>query len=68
MTEKEIRNTLDPIAAAIREAGLTPYDQLYGYAETGNEMYITRKDNARERIKTIDKNEIKRYLKMIPRY
>lgn len=50
MSEKEIREVFDPIANAICEAGLVPYDQLYGYVVTGNIMYITRRDNTRERI------------------
>lgn len=67
MTEKEISNAMEPIAKAIREAGFDPYAQLYGYVETGNIMYITRRDNARERITELSIEEIKRYLKLIRR-
>lgn len=67
MTEREIREMLDPIAESIREADLNPYDQLYGYAQTGNDMYITRRNGAREKIRNIDREIIKQYLQIIPR-
>lgn len=67
MTQKEIREVLDPIAEAIREAGLVPYDQIYGYVQTGNPMYITRRNDAREKILMIDKGVIQEYLKLIER-
>lgn len=67
MTQKEIREVLDPIAEAIREAGLVPYDQIYGYVQTGNPMYITRRNDAREKILKIDKGVIQEYLKLIDR-
>lgn len=67
MTQKEIREVLDPIAEAIREAGLVPYDQIYGYCQTGNPMYITRRNDAREKILKIDKGVIQEYLKLIDR-
>lgn len=67
MTEKEIKETVDPIARAIREAGLDPYDQLYGYLETGNLIYITRRNNAREQIAKLDKQVIRQYLNCLSR-
>ena len=67
MTQKEIREVLDPIAEAIREAGLVPYDRIYGYVQTGNPMYITRRNDAREKILKIDKGVIQEYLKLIDR-
>ena len=67
MTQKEIREVLDPIAEAIREAGLVPYDQIYGYVQTGNPMYITRRNDAREKILKIDKGVIQEYLKLSDR-
>ena len=67
MTEKEISNVMGQIVKAICDAGFNPYDQLYGYVETGNIMYITRRDNAREKIQALSKEEIKSYLKLIRR-
>lgn len=36
------------VEQSIREAGYVPYDQLYGNVQTGNSLYITRKNNARQ--------------------
>lgn len=47
---------------ALREAGFVPYDQLYGYVQTGNSLYITRKHNARQMVEHMDTDMICRYL------
>ena len=31
-----------------------PYEQIYGYVQTGNDTYITRHGNARDKIKLLD--------------
>lgn len=67
MTEKETNIIIGQIVKAIRDAGLNPYDQIYGYVESGSIMYITKRDNAREKIQTLSNEEIQSYLKMIRR-
>ena len=52
------------VERAIREAGYDPYDQLYGYVQTGNSLYITRKNNARQIIVKMDPYMIRRYLQV----
>lgn len=52
------------VEQAIREAGYVPYDQLYGYVQTGNSLYITRKNNARQIIVKMDPDMIRRYLQI----
>lgn len=47
---------------AIRDAGLVPYDQIFGYVMTGNSAYITRMDGARETVTGMDKELLQRYL------
>ncbi len=59
--DRELIRTLDEIAASIRKAGLEPYDQITGYLRTGNERYITRTGNAREKIQEIDRVSLKQY-------
>ena len=54
MDEQMIR-LLHRIADAIRKAGFDPYEQITGYVRTGNELYITRTDDARELIKQVDR-------------
>lgn len=50
------------IENALRESGYDPYTQIYGYLKTGNDSYITRKDNARLLISQLDKDLIAEYL------
>ena len=52
------------VERAIREAGCIPYDQLYGYVQTGNSLYITRKHNARQIVEQMDSGMIRRYLNL----
>lgn len=54
---------MEAICAAIRKAGLEPYDQLYGYITRGKEEYITRTDNARARIKSLNWNMVMELLR-----
>ena len=52
------------VEQSIRDAGFIPYDQLYGYVMTGNDLYITRKNNARQIISKMDSEKIRRYLEL----
>ena len=68
MTEQWNRPFLERIEQNIcllRDKGYDPYAQLYGYLKTGDDIYITRKGNARELVKTLDKDELRRYLYQI---
>ena len=57
------RETLILIADAIRQTGNDPHDQLYGYISTGDVTYITRRNNARALIQTVDKKDVKQFVK-----
>lgn len=59
-TTKEI---LNHIADSIRETGNDPHDQLLGYITTGDVTYITRRNNARALIQTVDKKDVKQFVK-----
>ena len=61
--EKNENTLMERIVAAIREAGYVPYDQLTAFLKTGDDRYITRRDNARALIHTLDQQELKEYLK-----
>lgn len=62
MLDENVLSILNDIADAIKEAGLDPYEQLYGYATTGNELYITRHRGARDYILKINVIVIVEYL------
>ena len=60
--ETEFEKIMEHIVASIRSAGYEPYDQLYGYLKTGDETYITRTGDARNLIKTIETEWLRRYI------
>ena len=62
MEDKKFISTMESIVSSIEQAGMDPYEQLYGYLTTGKEIYITRNGNARELIRTLDKDDISRYI------
>ena len=58
----KFEETIEYIVAVLKEAGYDSYKQLYAYASTGNEAYITRKGNAREIATKLDRNQIAEYI------
>lgn len=63
--KKTVQQELQEIIAALEQAGLNPYPQLSGYLRTGNDAYITRIWNARERIKQLDPALIRQYIRTL---
>ena len=59
--------TLEYIAESIRETGNDPHDQLLGYITTGDVTYITRRNNARALIQTVDQKDVKQFIKELKR-
>ncbi|MBQ7000180.1 MAG: IreB family regulatory phosphoprotein [Oscillospiraceae bacterium] len=62
MLDENVLSILNDIADSIKETGLDPYEQLYGYATTGNELYITRHRGARDLILKMNVFDIVEYL------
>lgn len=62
MLDENVLSILNDIAEAIKEAGLDPYEQLYGYVTTGNELYITRRGDARKLIQKLDSIDIAHFI------
>ena len=63
----DITETRYLIADSIRETGNDPHDQLYGYISTGDVTYFTRHNNARALIQTVDKKDVKQFIKELKR-
>jgi len=59
----EEKQILDEIIAALQSKGYDPYGQIYGYVKTGNDLYITSKDDARNKIKKVSDAALEQYLK-----
>ena len=62
MTDKEFEKAMDIIATAISDAGYNVREQLTGFLLTGDPTYITRRNDARTLIKSIDQEQLRRYI------
>ena len=56
--DAKLRSVIDSIASA----GYNPYEQIYGYYTTGNDIFITRTGNARTLIKESDRKDLAEYI------
>lgn len=61
MTEK-FQKDIEYIISVLRDAGYDPYEQLYAYAITRNETFITRKGDARNLIVTLEREKLIEYV------
>ena len=59
----EEKQILNEVVAALQSKGYDPYGQIYGYVKTGNDLYITSKDDARNKIKQVSDAALEQYLK-----
>ena len=62
MEQAEFEKCITKITQALSAADYDPCAQLTGYLQTGDETYITRQENARAIIKTLDKEMIAQYI------
>ena len=61
MKEKLLKE-IEYIISLLRDAGYDPYEQLYAYAITGNETFITRKGDARNMVIKLDREQLIEYV------
>lgn len=64
-TAIDFEDKITVIVQALSEAGYDPYTQLYGFLETGDATYITRRSEARQLIQSIDRKQLHRYIEKI---
>ena len=62
LEQAEFDKRISEVSSALSAAGYDPCAQLTGYLQTGDETYITRKGNAREIIRTLDKEMVAQYV------
>ena len=60
----EFLKTMDCIVAALREKGYDPYKQLSAYVTENDLEYITRHNQARRLVATLDRTQVWQYIKM----
>ncbi len=56
--EYQIREVLSKVHEALKAKEYDPINQMVGYLISGDPTYITSKDNARQMITQIDRDEI----------
>ncbi len=54
----EIRDIVERVYAALQEKGYNPVNQLVGYLISGDPTYITSQSDARNLIRSIERDEI----------
>ena len=64
MTSREFDKKIEVIIKALKDKGYNPEEQLLGYVKTSDPNYITRHNNARSLITSLDIEDIKKYLKL----
>lgn len=62
MCDNNFEKAINEIVEALKECGYNPYEQLQGYISLGNDSYITRHNGARDKIQTLDREQIRKYL------
>lgn len=65
MTDNEFEKIFNEVVSALTEKGYSPYDQIIGYLEMNSDTYITRHGNAREKVKLLDKEKLKEWIKTL---
>lgn len=62
MSDIDFEKQIVMVINALSDAGYDPYTQLTGYLQTGDATYITRKENARAVIQTLDRDHVAQYV------
>lgn len=62
--EQSFDEIMEVVTTALTQAGYDPRSQLLGFIQTGDLTYITRRNNARQLIQSVDKEELRKYLQM----
>ncbi len=63
--QTDFERKMDLVVAALQKAGYDPLRQLEGYCRTGDPAYITRKDDARSLIESLDLSLVCQYIKTL---
>ena len=64
MEQTEFEKQIVLVISALSDAGYDPYAQITVFLQTGDETFITRRENARAIIKTLDRYKIAQYIQM----
>lgn len=62
MEQTDFEKKIALVIAALSDAGYDPYAQLTGFIQTGDDTFITRRNDARTIISSIDREMVARYV------
>lgn len=62
MENEQFDSIMDSVVMSLKKRGFDPYIQLLGYLRENNPLFITRYNNARAIIETLDKEQVRRYV------
>ena len=62
MENAQFDSIMDSVVMSLKKRGFDPYIQLLGYLQENNPLFITRYNNARTVIETLDKERVRRYV------
>lgn len=62
MAQTEFEKQIKTVITALSDAGYDPCAQLTGFIQTGDDTYITRRENARAIIQTLDRDRVAQYI------
>lgn len=63
MEQTDFEKQIALVIAALSDAGYDPYAQLTGFIQTGDETFITRRNDARAIVSSLDREMVARYVK-----
>lgn len=58
VSEPEIKQTLKEVATILESENYQAVDQIVGYLLTGEPIYITSKDQARQKMRSLDRSKV----------
>ena len=63
MEQTDFEKQIALVIVALSDAGYDPYAQLTGFIQTGDETFITRRNDARAIVSSLDREMVARYVK-----
>ena len=62
MEQADFEKQIALVISALSDAGYDPYAQLTGFVQTGYDTFITRRNNARAIVSSLDREMVARYV------
>ena len=62
MEQKEFEKIMTHVIDSMKSAGYDPLTQLTGYLQTNNDTFITRTGDARNIVRSLDREQIEKYV------